>query len=137
MTTLDRRRRCAAAWDGEIVLGRTDAVHDACPLFNSIAAACAADHLPVVDTDQTLNLPDHGLRAPQLIGVNAPWDVALNQESDEEGPGGLGIAVALKQDTLHEAVLVDCAPCPVTDAIDGRADLIHIPQQTLLGFAVA
>ena len=49
----------------------------------------------------------------------------------------LRVAVALKEDIESKIVLVDRSPEPMTDAIDARADFIHMPPGTPSGFPVA
>ena len=64
----------------------------------------------VVDVDQTRDLSDSRPIAAELVGVNDLWDVVFTQESGQERLRGLGIAVTLEENALHEAVLVHCSP---------------------------
>ena len=62
------------------------------------------------DISQPWNLPDCGPVAPQLIRMDAVWNVVFPQQADQEGLCSFGIAVALKENVKHEAVLVYRAP---------------------------
>ena len=79
-------------------------------LFDQIVAAGCGDHLLVVDVGQAWYLSDCGTVAPQLIGVDDLWNVIFIQKPSQEGLRSLGVAVALKKDVEHEAVLVDRSP---------------------------
>ena len=69
--------------------------------------------------------------------MNDLWDVILTQEASRERFRRLSVSVPLKKDVEHEALLVHRSPEPVSDAIDARADLVHMPPGTPSGFPVA
>ena len=106
-------------------------------LFDHVVAPGRGNHLLVVDVDQTGDLPDRGPVAPQLIGVNDLRDVVFTQESRQEGLCSFRVAVPLKENVEHEAVLVDRSPKPVADAVHGRTHLVQMPPGTPPGFPVA
>jgi len=95
------------------------------------------NHLLVVDVSQARDFPDRSSVTPQLIGVNDLWNIVFTQEASQEGLRRFCVTVPLKEDTLHEAVLVDGSPEPVTDAIDARTDLVQKPAGTPPGFPLA
>ena len=86
----------------------------------------------MVDVDQTWDFPDGRPVAPQLIGVHDFWNVVFPQQPDEEGFRSLGVVVALKEDALHQAVLVYCPLQPMPDAVHARTDLIGVPGGAVL-----
>ena len=106
-------------------------------LLNDVVTPGCRDHLLVVDASQARNLPDRGSITPQLIGMNNLWDVILTQEASQERFRRLSVSVPLKKDVKHESVLVYRSPEPVSDAIDARTHLIHMPPGTPTGFPVA
>ena len=65
-------------------------------LLNHIVAACATDHLLVVDMNQVRKLPDRGSIAPQLVGTDRVWDIVFAEEIAQKDLRGFGISVALK-----------------------------------------
>ncbi len=78
----------------------------------------------MVDVDQTRELSNRGSVTPELIGMDDLWDIVFSQQPGQEGLRSLGVAVPLKQDIEHEAVLVYCSPEPVSDAVNARTHLI-------------
>ena len=91
----------------------------------------------------TVNVGQAGKRSdgrpviPKLIGMNDFWDVIFTQEASQEGFRRLSVSVPLKKDVKYETVLVHRSSEPVADAIDARADLVHMPPGTPTGFPVA
>ena len=69
--------------------------------------------------------------------MNDLWDIVFTQKPGQEGFRGLGVAVALQQNFEHEAVLVQCPPKPVSNAIHGRTHLVEMPSGTPSGFPMA
>jgi len=102
-------------------------------LLDKMVTSGHRDHLLVVDVDEAENLPDGGSVASKLIGADRVWDLVFSQKPHHEGLGGLGIAAFLEQDTLHEAVLVDRPPQPMSDPVHTGADLVQKPPGTLSG----
>jgi len=82
-------------------------------LLDQIVPSGCRNHLVVINIDEAWDLPNRGSTAPELIGTDRVWDIVLTQKSHQEVLGGLGIAVPLEQDPLHEAGLVHCSPQPV------------------------
>ena len=65
------------------------------------------------------------------------WNIVFSQQPGQEGLRSLGVAVPLKQDIEHEAVLVYCSPKPMSDAVNARTHLIEMPSGTPTGFPMA
>jgi len=65
------------------------------------------------------------------------WDIVFTQESGQERLRGLGVPMPLKENALHETVLFDGSPKPVSNAIDARTDLVEMPTGTPSGFPLA
>ena len=105
-------------------------------LFDDIVTPGRGDHLLVIDIDQTQELSDGHPVTPQLIGVNDLWDVILTQEPSQEGLRSFSVSVSLEENIEHETVLVHSPPKPVSDAIDARTHLIHMPPGAPPGFPV-
>ncbi len=76
-------------------------------LLNHVVAACATDHLLVVDINQVRKLLDRGSIAPQLAGTDGVWDIVFAEEIAQNDLRGFGLPVALKENIEHETVLVD------------------------------
>jgi len=106
-------------------------------LLNNIVAAGRPDHLLMVNAIQAGQVADGGLVAPQLIRVDHLWDVIFTQQPRQKGFRCISVSVPLKQNALHEAVLVHTPPEPVSNAIHHRADLVQRPPGTLPRFPVA
>ena len=106
-------------------------------MFDAVAAPGRRDHLLVVDVDQARDLSDGGSVAADLIGVDDLRDIVFSQQPGQEGPCSVSITMPLKQNVEHEAVLVDCSPEPVSDAIDIRPHLVQMLPGTPSVFPVA
>ena len=106
-------------------------------LLDQVVATRCRNHLLVVDIDQARQFPDCGTIASQLIGVNGLWDIVFSQQPGQEGLRRFGVSMPLKENIEHEAVLVHCAPQPMPNAVDARADFIQIPAGTPPGFPLA
>ena len=61
----------------------------------------------------------------------------FSQQPGQEGLRRFGVSMPLKENIEHEAVLVHCAPQPMPNAVDARADFIQIPAGTPPGFPLA
>jgi len=90
----------------------------------------------VVDVDKAGNLPDGGSVASELTDTDRVCDLVFSQKPHHEVLGGLDIAAFLEQDTLHEAVLVDHPPQPMSDPVHTGADLVQKPPGALSGVPV-
>jgi hypothetical protein len=93
-------------------------------LLNDVVTPGCGDHLLVVDVDQARDLSNRGPVASELSGMNDFWDIIFTQQSGQERLCSLGIAMPLKQNVEHEAVLVNRSPKPVSNAIHTRTHLI-------------
>ena len=91
----------------------------------------------VVDVDQAGDLSNRSSVTPELIGMNDLWDIIFTQEPCHERLCSLSIAMPLKQNVEHEAVLVNRSPKPVSNAIYARTHLVDMPPGTPTGFPVA
>ncbi len=96
-------------------------------LLDQVIATRYRNPLLVVTVDPARQFSECGAVAAQPIGVNDVWDIVFTQETGQERLRGLDIAMPLKQDVEHEAVLVYCSPQPVSDAIDARTPLVEMP----------
>ncbi|MBB5364627.1 hypothetical protein HNQ08_003740 [Deinococcus humi] len=108
-------------------------------LHGGVVAPVRGDDLLVIDAFQAREFSNGKPVAPQPIGADDFWDVVFTQPSGQEGRRSFGIAMSLKKNIEHEAILVHRPPEPVSDAIDGSANFIQAPPRTLaspLGGAV-
>ena len=91
----------------------------------------------MVDVDQARDLSDRGPVAAQLVGMDDLWDIVFSQQPGQKGLRRFGVPMPLKENVEHEPVLVHGPPEPVSNAIDARTDLVHMPSGTPTGFPMA
>ena len=88
----------------------------------------------MIDVCQPRDFPDGGPATPELIGTDRVWDIIFTRRPGHVAPRRLRISVPLEQDVLHEAMLVDRSPEPVSNAINAGTDLVQKPAGTPAGF---
>jgi hypothetical protein len=91
-------------------LGRTDALEDACPLLNQVVTAGRPDHLLMVDRLQCWKFSDVSPVAGQLVRTDRLWNMEFTDQPGQERFCGVGITVAVQQDSKHDPVLVHSPP---------------------------
>lgn len=106
-------------------------------LLNQIVAASSRHNLDVLHTVEHGNCAQGSTITPQLVGVYSGWDTMLPQQTAEEGCSRLCVAVTLKEDVQHHAVLQGGSPQPVVDASDIHMHVVEMPPRTPTGFPVA
>jgi hypothetical protein len=87
-------------------LGKTDAVHDACPLLNQVVAAGRPDDLLMVDRLKCWKFSKGSPVAGQLVRTDCLWDVEFAKQARQERSCPSGISGEFEQDVEHDPMLV-------------------------------
>jgi len=106
-------------------------------LFDQIVAAACKNALDVLHAIELRKCSYGSPITPQLISTDHVWDIRFAKQPGEEGSRRLSIPMPLKENALHETVLIHPPPQTVSDAIHHRADLVQTPPGTPPEFQVA
>jgi hypothetical protein len=79
-------------------------------LLNQIVAAGRRDHLLIIDRPKCWTFSNGSPVAGQLVRTDRLWNMEFTDQPGQERFCGVGITVAVQQDSKHDPVLVHSPP---------------------------